>query len=79
MDRRDNFGYQVLIQLMKRKDETIRRDSDVFRCRSCCVSATERSETSSRTFLIGEQPNAWELIHPRAKMSRHRGAEPGRR
>jgi len=38
-----------------------------------------RSEPSSRTALIGEQPNPWELLHPQDAMSRHRGAEPGRR
>ena len=38
-----------------------------------------RSEPSSRTTLIGEQPNPWELIHPQDVMSRHRGAEPCRR
>ena len=43
------------------------------------LSATERSEPSSRTFLIGEQPNAWDLLQPRAKVSRHRGAELRRR
>ena len=42
-------------------------------------SVAERFEPSSRTFLIGEQPNAWELLHPRAKVSRHRGAELRRR
>ena len=40
---------------------------------------SERSEPSSRTFLIGEQPNPWELLHPQDKMSRHRGAEHRRR
>ena len=34
---------------------------------------------SSRGTLIGEQPNAWELLHPRAVPSRHRGAERSRR
>ena len=38
-----------------------------------------RSEPSSRTFLIGEQPNLWELLHPQDKVSRHRGAELRRR
>ena len=38
-----------------------------------------RSEPSSRTFLIGEQPNPWDLLQPRAKVSRHRGAELRRR
>ncbi len=31
-----------------------------------------RSEPSSRTSLIGEQPNPWELLHPQDEMSRHR-------
>ncbi len=38
-----------------------------------------RFEPSSRNFLIGEQPNPWELLHPQAKLSRHRGAERCRR
>ena len=42
-------------------------------------SIPTRSEPSSRTFLIGEQPNAWDLLQPRAKVSRHRGAELRRR
>jgi hypothetical protein len=41
--------------------------------------ASERSEPSSRTFLNGEQPYPWELLHPRDKVSRHRGAEHRRR
>jgi len=39
----------------------------------------ERFEPSSRTFLNGEQPYAWDLLQPRAKVSRHRGAELRRR
>ena len=38
-----------------------------------------RSKPSSRTALIGEQPNPWELLHPQDAMSRHRGANPRRR
>jgi hypothetical protein len=38
-----------------------------------------RSEPSSRTALIGEQPNPWDLLRPQDAMSRHRGAKPGRR
>ena len=41
--------------------------------------AEERSEPSSRIFLIGEQPNPWDLLQPQDKMSRHRGAELRRR
>ena len=40
---------------------------------------SRRSEPSSRTALIGEQPNPWELLHPQDAMSRHRGAKPLRR
>ncbi len=38
-----------------------------------------RFEPSSRTALIGEQPNPWDLLQPQDAMSRHRGAEPPRR
>jgi hypothetical protein len=41
-------------------------------------TVSRRTEPSSRTTLIGEQPNAWELLHPRAVVSRHRGAEQSR-
>ena len=41
-------------------------------------TVSRRSEPSSRTALIGEQPNPWELLHPQDAMSRHRGAKPGR-
>jgi len=39
----------------------------------------ERFEPSSRNFLIGEQPNPWDLLQPQDKLSRHRGAELRRR
>ena len=42
-------------------------------------TVSRRSEPNSRTALIGEQPNPWELLHPQDAMSRHRGAKPGRR
>ena len=34
-----------------------------------------RSEPSSRTTLIGEQPNPWNLLQLQDVLSRHRGAE----
>ena len=40
---------------------------------------SRRSEPSSRTTFIGEQPNPWELLHPQDVMSRHRGAKHRRR
>ena len=42
-------------------------------------TVSRRSKPSSRTTLIGEQPNPWELLHPRDVMSRHRGAKQFRR
>ena len=38
-----------------------------------------RSEPRSRTTLIGEQPNPWDLLQPQDVTSRHRGAKPPRR
>jgi hypothetical protein len=42
-------------------------------------TVSRRSEPSSRTTLIGEQPNPWDLLQPQDVMSRHRGAKPPRR
>ena len=56
-------------ELRKYPAPTADRDRTVLR----------RSEPSSRTTLIGEQPNPWDLIQPQDVMSRHRGAKPPRR
>src|ERR671939_321757 len=42
-------------------------------------TVSRRSEPSSRTTLIGEQPNPWDRLQPQDVMSRHRGAKPHRR
>src|SRR4030066_398073 len=42
-------------------------------------TVSRRSEPSSRTALIGEQPHPWDLLQPQDAMSRHRGAKPPRR
>ena len=42
-------------------------------------TVSRRSEPSSRTTLIGEQPNPWDLLQPQDVMSRHRGAKLRRR
>jgi hypothetical protein len=42
-------------------------------------TVSRRSEPSSRTTLIGEQPNPWDLLQPQDVMSRHRGAKQPRR
>ena len=39
-------------------------------------TVSRRSKPSSRTALIGEQPNPWDLLRPQDAMSRHRGAKP---
>ena len=57
------------LNLFKIRTPTADRDRPVSR----------RSEPSSRTTFIGEQPNPWELLHPQDVMSRHRGAKPPRR
>ncbi len=42
-------------------------------------TVSRRSEPSSRTALMGEQPNPWDQIQPQDATSRHRGAKPCRR
>ena len=65
-----HFGPLVLeAALLKYPTPTADRDRTVSR----------RSEPSSRTALIGEQPNPWDLLQPQDAMSRHRGAKPPRR
>jgi len=55
--------------LLKSPARTADRDRTVSR----------RSEPSSRTALMGEQPNPWDLLQPQDATSRHRGAKPCRR
>ena len=55
--------------LLKYPTRTADRDRTVSR----------RSKPSSRTALMGEQPNPWDLLRPQDAMSRHRGAKPSRR
>ena len=55
--------------LLKSPTPTTDRDRTVSR----------RSEPSSRTALMGGQPNPWNLIQLQDAMSRHRGAKPLRR
>src|SRR5580658_4771917 len=64
-----NFASTLRASPLKSPTPTTDRDRTVSR----------RSEPSSRTALIGEQPNPWELLHPQDAMSRHRGAKPERR
>ncbi len=38
-------------------------------------TVSQRSEPISRTTLIGEQPNPWNLLQPQDVTRRHRGAK----
>ena len=42
-------------------------------------TVSRRSKPSSRTALMGEQTNPWDLLQPQDVMSRHRGAKHRRR
>jgi hypothetical protein len=42
-------------------------------------TVSRRSKPSSRTALMGEQTNPWDLLQPQDAVSRHRGAKPPRR
>src|SRR6266508_1209292 len=42
-------------------------------------TVSRRSKPSSRTALMGEQPNPWDLRQPQDATSRHRGRNPSRR
>ena len=42
-------------------------------------TVSRRSKPSSRTALMGEQTNPWDLLQPQDATSRHRGAKPRRR
>ena len=42
-------------------------------------TVSRRSKPSSRTALMGEQPNPGDLLQPQDAMRRHRGAKPLRR
>src|SRR6202022_452071 len=55
--------------LLKSPTPTADRDRTVSR----------RSKPSSRTALMGEQPNPWDRLQPQDATSRHRGAKPSRR
>ncbi len=55
--------------LLKIPTDTVDMDQTVSR----------RSEPSSRTALMGEQPNPWNQLQLQDATSRHRGAKPPRR
>lgn len=42
-------------------------------------TVSRRSEPSSRTAFMGEQPNPWHVLPRQVAKSRHRGAKPSRR
>src|SRR5258705_7690585 len=60
---RTRVSYTQVLTLTADRDQTVSR----------------RSEPSSRTTLIGEKPNPWDLLQAQDVMSRHRGAKQPRR
>src|ERR1019366_7359523 len=61
----------LVLRTAPRKSRTPTADRD--------RTVSRRSEPSSRTALIGDQPNPWNLLQLQDAMSRHRGAKPMRR
>ena len=61
----------LVLRAAPRKSRTPTADRD--------RTVSRRSKPSSRTTLIGEQPNPWDLLQPQDVMSRHRGAKRRRR
>src|ERR1700741_284473 len=59
----------------------IRRFQQIAKFIDSAVLSTvsRRSNPSSRTALMGEQPNPWDRLQPQDATSRHRGAKPSRR
>jgi hypothetical protein len=59
----DTRGFQHIAEFIDSAESTVSR----------------RSKPSSRTALMGEQPNPWKILHLQDATSRHRGAKPCRR
>ncbi|KAL0315360.1 UNVERIFIED_CONTAM: hypothetical protein Sradi_5414200 [Sesamum radiatum] len=86
---RSALGYPVFTVGMITSTPEVRpsRSSRTRERSSQCSNATpdmdrtvsRRSEPSSRTALMSEQPNPWNILQPQVAKSRHRGAKPSRR
>src|SRR5579863_9742528 len=65
--------FEVSLQLQEGSTDMsqLNCSRNYFLATQCCL----RFEPSSRTTLIGEQPNPWDLLQPQDVMSRHRGAK----
>ena len=71
------FGYlRIVLQLSRLKE--FHAYGQVYR-QHFLHTVSRRTEPSSRTALIGEQPNPSHRLQREDAMSRHRGAKPGRR
>jgi len=66
-----------------RPPQSSRTKGECFQCSTPTSdrdrTVSRRSEPSSRTALMGEQPNPWDVLPPQDAKSRHRGAKPPRR
>ena len=65
------FGVSLQLQEGSTDMSQLNYSRNYFLATQCCL----RFEPSSRTTLIGEQPNPWDLLQPQDVMSRHRGAK----
>jgi hypothetical protein len=65
------FGVSLQLQEGSTDMSQLNCSRNYFLATQCCL----RFEPSSRTTLIGEQPNPWDLLQPQDVMSRHRGAK----
>ena len=58
----------VRVQVERRQSKTVQCHSDM----SSESAVLRRSEPSSRSILMGEQTNPWDLLQPQDTTSRHR-------
>ena len=71
VDQRSVHSGPLVLGAAPRKFPTPTMDRD--------QTVSRRFEPSSRTALIGEQPNPWDVLPPQDATSRHRGAKQRRR
>src|SRR5579863_6379824 len=76
--RTENRGVTFVENEQRRIRPVFPAYSQVYRQRGS-FTVSRRSKPSSRTALMGEQPNPWDRLQPQDATSRYRGAKPSRR
>jgi len=69
------MGSQLMHALWSFRTKSPPQRALSFRTAGISHTALRRIEPNSRTFLVCEQQNPSELVHPEDKMSRHRGSK----